>query len=208
MDGVIANTAPFHFQSWQLFAREYGCTFTEMDFKQSFGKRNPEILIEKFDSDLSFEDIKRLAERKEEIFRDLIGEKAEMFPGVLDLMQSAEENGWKMALVSSTPPENIDLILQTLDIRNFFNVVISDGDVSQGKPDPEGFLLAAKKLDAIPPNCVVIEDAVAGVRAAKSGGMKCIAVTNTRSADKLSEADLVVDSLTNVAVETLEGLLK
>jgi len=86
--------------------------------------------------------------------------------------------------------------------------MIADKDVSRGKPDPEGFLLAAERLGVSPADCVVIEDAVAGVRAARDAGMKCIAVTNTHPAEKLTEADKIVDSLESVTVNTFEFLLR
>jgi beta-phosphoglucomutase-like phosphatase (HAD superfamily) len=110
--------------------------------------------------------------------------------------------------VSSTPPENIRLIMNALDIAYLFNTVVSDSDVSRGKPDPEGFLLAAGRLGVAPDSCVVIEDAVAGVSAAKNAGMKCVAVTNTHPAVRLVEADIIVDSLQEVTVDTLEALLQ
>ena len=115
---------------------------------------------------------------------------------------------WKMAIASSTPVENIELITQSLDIAGLFDAVVSDKDVIRGKPDPEVFLLAVDKLGAAPADCIVIEDAVAGVRAAKDAGMKCIAVTTTNPTEALAQADQVVESLHLVDEQMLSSLLE
>jgi beta-phosphoglucomutase family hydrolase len=208
MDGVIADTAPYHFLAWQRVARDRGIAFTQADFRQIFGKRNPDIIAEKLGMDISSRESDSLALKKEELFRRIAGQSIKPFPGVLNLLLSLKSATWKMAVVSSTPEENINLIIHSLEIAGLFDTVISDRDVSRGKPDPEGFLLAARKLAIEPSSCVVIEDAIAGVRAAKDAGMKCIAVTNTHPAEMLQEADKVVDSLERVTVSTLESLLK
>ena len=208
LDGVIADTAPFHFLAWQRIARDRGITFTEIDFKQTFGKRNPEIIAEKFSPGLTSAEIETLSIHKEEIFRRIAKQSIKPFPGVLNLLLSLKSAMWKMALASSTPAENIRLIVGALGIAGLFDTVVSDKDVSRGKPDPEGFLLAASRLEVLPIDCVVIEDAVAGVRAAKAAGMKCIAVINTNPAEVLAEADKVVDSLEAVTVNTFKLLLQ
>ena len=208
LDGVIADTAPFHFLAWQRVARDRGITFTEIDFKQTFGKRNPEIIAEKFSPGLTSAEIETLSIHKEEIFRRIAKQSIKPFPGVLNLLLSLKSAMWKMALASSTPAENIRLIAGALGIAGLFDTVVSDKDVSRGKPDPEGFLLAASRLEVLPIDCVVIEDAVAGVRAAKAAGMKCIAVINTNPAEVLAEADKVVDSLEAVTVNTFKLLLQ
>jgi beta-phosphoglucomutase family hydrolase len=208
LDGVIADTASFHFLAWQRVAQDRGIAFTETDFRQTFGKRNPEIITEKFGTDIPLQDMENLAIKKEELFRRIAKQSIKPFPGVLNLMLALRASAWKMAIVSSTPVENIRLIIQSLDIAGLFDTIVADKDVSRGKPEPDGFLLAAERLEASPSHCIVIEDAIAGVQAAKNAGMKCIAVTNTHPADRLAQADRVVDSLEAISVETLEALLQ
>lgn len=207
LDGVVADTAPFHFMAWQHTARDRGIDFTEADFRQTFGKRNPEIIAEKIDADMPPDEADAFAQRKEEVFRRLAGEGAQLFPGVLDLLHGARAAGWRTAIASSTPADNIELLTRSLAIAGLFDAIVSDRDVSQGKPDPECFLTAAAHLGAPPQRCVVIEDAMAGVEAAGNAGMKCIAVTNTHPAERLERADLVVTSLEEVTVERLDSLL-
>jgi HAD superfamily hydrolase (TIGR01509 family) len=128
-------------------------------------------------------------------------------PGVTELIKALAEGGFKQALGSSAPIENIRLIIKSLGIADAFQAIVSGEEVTEGKPGPQGFLLAARKLVIEPRDCVVIEDAVAGVTAAKRAGMRCVAVTNTHPWGSLAEADLIVDTLEVVTPSVLEGLL-
>ena len=111
-----------------------------------------------------------------------------------------------MAIASSAPMENIQLIIRGLGIDDCFQAIVWGREVAEGKPSPEVFMLAARKLGVEPRDCVVIEDAVAGVAAAKSAAMKCLAVTNSHSRNSLQEADLIVDTLEAISVRHLAGL--
>ena len=116
-------------------------------------------------------------------------------PGAAELVRRARASGIKQAIVSSTPCANIELMLRSLGLYDCFDTVVGEEDAERGKPDPEGFLLAASRLDIPPEECVVIEDAPEGIAGGKAGGMHCIGVTTTRPPEKLSQADLVVESL-------------
>ena len=105
-----------------------------------------------------------------------------------------------MAIVSSTPRENVRVVLRSLGLEGVFETVIAEEDAPKGKPDPQGFLVAAERLGVKPEECVVIEDAPGGVEAAKRAGMRCIGLTTSRPREALAEADVVVDSLEEEAV--------
>jgi len=207
MDGVIAYTAPYHLKAWQGVFQKRGVDFTEEDFRRHFGQRNDTIVKSVLGEGLSKEEVDAVADEKEKSFRHTIGQDINPLPGVIELMTSLIRQGFKMALASSAPRENIKLVTQTLGINNYFQSVIAGRDVTEGKPSPQIFLLAAQKLAVKPENCIVIEDSVAGVRAAKRAGMHCLAVTNTHPRHSLSEADFVVDTLAAVSVSDLENLL-
>jgi beta-phosphoglucomutase family hydrolase len=206
LDGVIVDTAPYHFEAWRELAQKMGRDFTTEDFRQTFGMRNDDIMRELFGTAIPHKKVETLVREKEEAFRLRIERNITPLPGVLPLLSSLREDGFKLALVSSTPLQNIQMIFSSLGIEGLFECLVSDSDVSKGKPDPEGFLLAARRLELEPRYCVVIEDAVAGVRAAKAAGMKCIAVTGTHPKESLAEADLVVDTLEAVNSRTIELL--
>ena len=206
LDGVIADTGPFHLGAWQQLAEEMGLPFTAEDFRRVFGLKNSDVIRKVLAPDISVVQVEALAERKEEIFRARVKGNIKPLPGVLPLLHSPKEKGFSLALASSTVPENIKLLLSSLGIEQLFDCLVSGQDVSRGKPDPEGFLLAAKKLGVEPRCCVIIEDAVDGVRAAKAAGMKCIAVANTHPWETLAVADLTVDSLETVASRDIQSL--
>ena len=128
-------------------------------------------------------------------------------PGVIRLINSLNEHGFKIALASSAPIENIRLVTQGLGIDDFFQAIVSGQEVAEGKPSPQGFLLAAQRLGVAPDNCIVIEDAVAGVTACQRAGMHCIAVTNTHPRERLAEADLIVDTLEELAADDVAQFL-
>jgi len=207
MDGVIADTAPYHFKAWQGVFLKRGVNFTEGDFRRNFGQRNDTIIRNTLGSDISDREIDAIAQEKEENFRQNAKGKVEPLPGAVALMKSLGEHGFAQAIGSSAPIENIQLVLQELDIAGCFQAIVFGREVTEGKPSPQGFLLVTQKLGTVSQNCLVIEDSVAGVTAAKSAGMHCLAVTNTNTRASLSKADLVVDSLEEVTVSDLEGLL-
>ena len=208
MDGVIADTADYHYQAWKDVFGERGVTFSKADFMRHFGRRHDTIVKFALGDSLSREEAIALSSKKQAIYRQRIAENIIPLPGAIALIKSLKKHGVKSAIGSSAVPENIDIIIRGLGIENDFQAIAWGTEVAEGKPSPEIFLLAAKKLGVPAGNCVVIEDAIAGVTAAKRAGMKCIAVTNSHPRKSLANADLVVDTLENVDISVLKGLFK
>lgn len=207
MDGVIVDSGPYHLKSWQHVFQKRSISFTQEDFRRNFGQRNDSIIRHAMGEQVSDNEINTIALEKESTFRNLVKDNIKPFPGVIKLISSLLASGFKQALASSGPIENIQLIITGLGIKKCFQAIVSGHEVAEGKPSPQIFLLAANKLDVKPENCIVVEDAVAGVAAAKKAGMKCLAVTNTNPRASLSEADLIVDTLEAVTIKDLEKLL-
>ena len=208
MDGVMADTAPYHLIAWQEAFQRRGVNFTEDDFRHSFGQRNDTIIRNILGEETSADEIKVIGSEKEANFRRRIRQNLKPLPGVIKLITSLKEHEFKMALASSAPMENIQLLTKGLGISKYFQAIISDEDVAEGKPSPQVFLLAAEKLGVEPKHCIVIEDAIAGVTAAKGAGMVCLAITNTHPRASLTAADLIVDTLEKVSADDLDRLLK
>lgn len=206
MDGVIVDTAEYHYQSWKESFEKRGVSFTREQFEKQFGRRNDSIIRDAFGRQLSAKEVDAIADEKEARYRELVRGNIRPLPGAVELIKSLYERGVRMAITSSAPAENIDLIIEGAGVKGYFQAIVSGREVRTGKPDPAVYLLGAKKLKVEPANCVVFEDAVAGVEGAKRAGMKCVAVTNTHPASRLQEADLVVDSLEKVTVERVAGL--
>ena len=206
MDGVIADTGASHCRSWQYAFKKQGIIFTEKDFQRIFGQRNDAIIRGTMGKEISQDEIESIANDKEVYFRGSVKSNIEPFPGVIALLKTLKTNGIAAAIASSAPLENIQLILAEIGIADYFQAIVFGREVAEGKPSPQVFLKAAQKLGVEPANCIVIEDAVAGVEGAKRAGMHCIAVTNTHKAAGLTRADLVVDSLKKVGIGDLELL--
>jgi HAD superfamily hydrolase (TIGR01509 family) len=170
--------------------------------------RNDEIIRSMLGKNFTQEKFEMIAKAKEIAFRRLIKGSVKELPGAKTLLEVIHKVGFVQGLVSSTPRENIDLITNELGIKHYFQEIISGYDVTEGKPSPQGYLLAARRLGVKPDSCVVIEDAVAGVKAAKNGGMRCIAVTNTHPAASLVDADLIVSSLNEVSIKAINNILE
>ncbi|MBA7553003.1 Phosphorylated carbohydrates phosphatase [subsurface metagenome] len=207
MDGIIADTGPYHLRGWQIVFRERGANYTDEDYRRNTGKRNDSIIRNILGKKTPQNEIETITREKGEVFRQLVSQHVRPFPGVLKLITTLKEHGFKIAIASSAPMENIQLITQNLKIHNCFDATVSGWEVTKGKPDPQIFLLAVEKLGVEAENCIVIEDAIVGVTASKRAGIRCIAVTNTNPKENLREADLVVDSLEEITIDDLEKLL-
>ena len=207
MDGVMVDSAPYHLKAWQEAFKKRGINFSQEDFRKTFGQRNDTIIRAILGREAGRREIEAIGREKEASFRQKIGREVTALPGVVALMQSLKASSFRMAVASSAPLENIELIMRGLGVTDCCQVIISEKDVTRGKPDPQAFLLAATRLGVRPENCLVIEDAVAGVAAAKRAGMACIAISNSHPAQSLAPADLVVDSLKKVSAKEIEGLI-
>ena len=213
VDGTLVDTAEQHFRAWTRLAAEIAKPFSRDDFAATFGMRNPEIIRKLFYPHADDTRCAELGERKEDLYRASVREEGtQLLPGVAPLLESFAAAGWPQAVGSSAPPGNLDLLLDLTCTRRYFAAIVSGDDVKRGKPDPEVFLTAAARLNVEPPRCVVFEDAVAGVQAARAGGMRCVAVTfvGHHPADKLSRAgaDLVVGSLEEVTATEIAALVR
>jgi beta-phosphoglucomutase family hydrolase len=205
LDGVLVDTAPVHFLAWRELMAALGRELSEDEFRRGFGLRNDAILRSLL-GELPEERVDELSRRKEAMFRDQIRGNVAPIGGAVPLLARLREAGKRTAIVSSTPRENIDVLLHSLGLKVAFDAIVAAEDVTRGKPDPEGYLLAAKSLGVEPQGCVVIEDAPGGVEAAKRAGMKCIGLAAARAPESLARADLVVTSLEDGAVYFLLGL--
>jgi beta-phosphoglucomutase len=199
VDGTLIDTAEQHYQAWVEFARELGKPFTRQNFTDTFGRRNPEIIRELFDPTADEVLVAEWGERKEQLYRAKAAAGIDLLPGVRALLESARDLGIPQAVGSSAPRANLDLLLKVTGTADFFQAIVSMEDTQRGKPDPQVFLIAAQRLGVAPRGCVVLEDAVAGVQAAKAAGMLCVAVTfvGHHPAQRLraAGADLVVPTL-------------
>jgi HAD superfamily hydrolase (TIGR01509 family) len=199
LDGVIVDSRPHHLSAWNELARRHDLRHGPDYFTATFGLRNDAILG---GLGIAPDAVAALAAEKESLFRGAARGRVETLPGVRGLLDALDRESIPRAVVTSTPRENLKLVLESLGLTERFHALVAEEDASKGKPDPEGFLVAARRLGVEPARCIVIEDAPAGLAAAKAAGMRAIGVTTTRPATDLGDADLAVDSLAEKAVLT------
>ena len=207
LDGILVDSYRAHLESWQSLAREYGTAMTEAQFASLFGRTSPDIIREVWDS-VSHDQVLAMAERKEALYREILDRNFPAMDGARELIDQLVEKNFVLAVGSSGPPQNVELSLQKLGRRKHFSAVITGRDVTRGKPDPQVFLTAAQRMDLEASQCAVIEDAPAGISAARAAGLTSIALTGTAPADKLRHADLVVKSLRELTPKKIARLIR
>lgn len=212
VDGTLVDTAEMHFNAWTMLCQELGLPFSRAKFAATFGMRNREVLRELFGDRFDLEEMDELGRRKEALYRQALrNQGVALLPGVWALLEGLDRSGFVQGLGSSAPRENVDLIVDMTRTGPFFKAITSMEDTDRGKPDPQVFLIAAKRMDLTPGRCVVIEDAVAGIEAAKAGGMRAIAVTfvghHPESRLRAAGADLVIPTLEQLDAAKVAALL-
>lgn len=213
LDGVLIDSHDQHERSWFQLAEEIGKELTKEQFKESFGMRNVMAIPHVFrwtEAD-DHEAIHALGERKEELYRELIAaDGIAPLPGVVALLESLAAAGIPVSLGSSTSRKNIEVCFATTGLAPFFGACYTGAeDVSRGKPHPDVFLEAARKISRPPSRCLVVEDAHVGLEAARAAGMRALAVTTTHPRESFAGIPTarIVDSLAEVDEATVRELL-
>jgi len=206
MDGVLVDSGWAHRQAWFDLAEAEGLEMSDEFFCKTFGMQNDTILP-MLRPGISKPEMHRLSDRKEQRYRELVHSRPKAADGVLALLSDLKADGFRLAIGSSAPRANLDVFWGPLGLADYFQATVTKEQVVEGKPSPETFLKAAGMLSLAPQRCVVVEDALHGVQAARAAGMPVVAVTTTRSRAELACADRVVDSLAELSAEDFVRLL-
>ncbi|TCC92208.1 beta-phosphoglucomutase [Pedobacter frigiditerrae] len=206
LDGVIVDTAVYHYEAWRRLANQLGFDFTEEQNEQLKGISRIESLkiilnwgtVAKTD-----EEMQELATLKNTWYVEMIKKMtpSDILPGAKEFLEAVRANKYLTALGSAS--KNSEMILKQIGLMHLFDALVDGNKVTKSKPNPEVFLVGAKELNVNPGECVVFEDAIAGVQAAKAGNMKAVGIGE---AAILNEADLVVKGLFEMTIEKLENL--
>jgi beta-phosphoglucomutase len=206
LDGVLADTGPFHKQSWYDLAAKEGFDMSDELFYRTFGMQNYAIIPILAGRQVPAKEIERMSEWKEQRYRELIADKLELMEGARMLLEDLKGNGFLLAIGSSAPRANLDVVLELCNICGYFDVCVTGEDVRNSKPAPDTFLKAADKLKLPPQRCVVVEDSVPGVQAGKAAGMAVVAITTTRTRLDLKDADMIIDGFTELSADIFINL--
>lgn len=194
MDGTLVDNMRFHTLAWQKMLAENAIENDGHDFLvETAGKTNREI-IPMFFPDLPEDELIRLGNRKEELYRESFLPERKAIDGVIEFLEESQNLGIKMAVATAAPVVNMEFILDGLDLRKYFNAITTAADIKNGKPDPEGFLISARKLGVAPANCFVFEDALNGFEAADRAGMRSIGIATVNSIDKMLNLPSVIEA--------------
>ncbi|MCX2679908.1 beta-phosphoglucomutase [Galbibacter sp. EGI 63066] len=208
LDGVIVDTAKYHFLAWKNLAEELDINFTEKDNERLKGVsrvRSLEIILELGNKTLSKEDFDNYLVQKNEEYLDYIDkmDENEILPDVLKTLKFLKEKGYHIVLGSAS--KNARRILKQVNLIDYFDAIVDGNDVSKAKPDPEVFVIGATKVGVENEACVVFEDSVAGIQASNTAGMTSIGIG---SKTVLGEADYVFADFTEMSDEFLNKLIK
>ena len=208
LDGVVVDTAKYHFIAWRSLAEELGFEFTQEDNERLKGvsrMKSLDILLEIGGLEFSDDEKLAMAEKKNTLYVSYIERMTpeEILPGVPEFLQELRNKGIKIALGSAS--KNSPMILDRIQLSGMFDVVVDGNSIKEAKPNPEVFLKGAERLGISPENCVVFEDAVAGIEAAKNANMYCIGIGEPET---LGMADLVIKGFDGFTVEKLKKAIE
>jgi beta-phosphoglucomutase len=218
-NGVIVNDEPLHFMAMRDVVFEFGIILTEQEYWSRYLPFDDEnclkAICDNYSVRLSSAQKEHALKHKAERYMALIGDQYPLTPGAAEFVMGASER-YPLALASGARRDEIERTLKAASLADCFKVIVAAEDFSLGKPHPESFLLALNLLNRslnrdssiLPGECLVIEDAIAGVQGAQAAGMKCLAVTTSYPSEKLRDADRVVPSLAELRIESLEEIFE
>ena len=209
MDGVIVDYHYYHFKSWQMFFERYGKSLDEDDYKRNINGRTMKAIIHGIfpEKQLTAAEALAYGQEKEVIYRDIYKNDLAPTPGLIDFLELAKSSGLPLVVGTSAPKENVDFTLDGLGIRHLFTEVLDERAVTKGKPDPEIYIKCAAAANLPNADCVVFEDALAGIEAGKNAGSPVVGLATTHQADELTEADYVIPDFTNLQIDQLTKLI-
>ncbi len=207
MDGVLVHNDRYHLEAWRIFCERHGRKVEYSEITTLFGNTNAQFLRKLINPDVTLEEIERFAVEKEILYRELFDKFIEPAEGLLSFLNELKKHQIPMAVATSAPTDNLNFVLDRCGIRHYFDKLVDETFVKHGKPDPEIYLKTAELLGFRPNQCIVIEDALFGIEAAQRAGMKVIGLASTLPIEKLSHADLAINTFHELDLKTLEGLI-
>ena len=208
MDGVLVDNRDAHIEAFEIICRKYGVPFDREKFMPTFGMTNDLILERLMPEVIKTTDWKKIAVEKENISREIFERTIAPANGLVDFLKALKKEGYKTAVGSSGNTPNVNFVLDRCGIAGYFDAIANGDMITRGKPDPEVYLLAAKKLELAPGECIVVEDAPVGIRAARSAGESVVAIASTFRREDLSDYDILIDDFTQITPEDIRNLKK
>lgn len=203
MDGTVINSNKLDYEAWREVFEDYGISLKYEEYIKLLGATSEEI-IQKY-LDIGMDEMKRLMDKREMLFRESVEKNGiKVMPHIKNILDQVRKANIKLALATGAKREKLDFMLEKTGLEGYFDAEVTSDDVEKGKPNPETFLQAVKKLNVQPEEVLVWEDAEKGVEAAKNGNLKCIAITTTNGGKKgLEKADIIIDTYEGLRLEDI-----
>lgn len=206
LDGIVVDTVPIHFKAWKKMFSEYGKEFNFDIYKKKVDG------IPRMDgaravlTDISDEELKKAAQKKQNYFREFLdSDKIPIYKSTEKLIKKLEKKGIPRAVISSS--KNCTYILNKIDLTKHLDTIVDGNKITTGKPDPQIFNMASEEINAPNEKCVVFEDAVLGVEAAKNAGMFCIGIDRYKNPSRLKQADLIIKDVSEIKFNKLINII-
>jgi beta-phosphoglucomutase len=208
IDGTLMDNNEYHKMAWMQYLEGQGREMSDEEFKKNVsGRTNLDAVQRIYGKEMSDEEASKYYLAKEEIYRKLYRPYISPIHGLLEFLKDLHDRGIVMAIATSGIQVNIDFMFQHIPIKQYFKEVIQSKDITKGKPDPEIFTKAAQAVGFPPEDCVVFEDSLAGVKAAKKAGIKVVALTTSEEKKDLKKADLVIKNYNEINYEKLVSMI-
>lgn len=209
MDGVICHTNPYHVQAFDAFFEKRNIPKPSADsyHRNMYGKSNSYIFSHYLGYEVYGDELARFENEKEQLFRDIYKSKVKPISGFLDFLKMLQNEGYKLGVATSAPRANMDLILDTLRIRDNFISTLASEDVTKHKPDPQVYLKSADKLGSLPATCLVFEDSYSGAMAGINAKMKVVGVLSSHTRDELPNCVDYISSFKKSLIENIRNVV-
>lgn len=211
MDGVLVDNTDFHINAWLQFAQQHDRPLTKDQYLENInGRVSADAMAYALQRPVSAAELIMLTDEKESIYRDLYRPHLQPAPGLLAFLNALKADHVRLAVGTSAPVSNVLFTLDGLPLRPYFDAIVDASMIRRGKPDPEIYLTAAERVGVLPAQCVVFEDAFAGIEAGLRAGMKVVAVATTHTRDELVDmgASLIIDDFRGLTVDAVRALIQ
>jgi len=204
MDGVIIDSNPFHKKAWKTFCSRHNILISNNELETKiYGRTGDDALPVLFNEQLDDERIALYCSEINKNYRDLYAPHIKPLPGLREFLNELMTAGIKTAIATSAPPVNVEFVLGETRLEKYFDIIVDDTMITRGKPDPEVYIKTAEKLNISATDCIVFEDSLSGITAAKAAGMGVGGVTTTHTADELKETDFIINDFFDVTINDL-----
>lgn len=201
MDGTMVDNAAAHKKAWELFCIKYNIPFGPKTFKTKIsGKKNDTILETLFNKKMTVEEIKQMGGEKEKMYRELYRNQIKEVPGLRNLLDKLKQKQMKLAIATTAPEKNRQMVLDILHLDSYFTVICGDETVTRGKPDPEIYIKACQELNVDPSRIIAFEDSSPGIESAKRAELTVYGVLTRHTPEELHMADSTIKNFTEVQI--------